>query len=294
MFKYQLSAFADEASKQLDLQLEALRRNGINRIELRGVDGKNVADLTNDEAAAVRKKLDAAGVELSSMGSPFGKYPIEAEFDKHLTAFKRGLEICDILGTKRIRMFSFHIPAGDAAASWRGKVIDQLGVMLEEAEKAGIFLAHENEKGIYGDTAERCLDLAETFAGKMGCSFDPANFIQCGVKPIEAYPMLEKWITYMHIKDAMMADGAVVPAGCGDGSVGEILKKLGAKADAMTLTLEPHLAGFVGLGALQTEEVKHKYSYATNDEAFDAAVTALKGLLTGNGYAEKETGIWAL
>ncbi|HAA24848.1 MAG TPA: xylose isomerase, partial [Ruminiclostridium sp.] len=46
----------------------------------------------------------------------------------------------------------------------------------------GIILAHENEKGIYGDTPERCVDIIKS----MNCDyvravFDPANFIQCDV-----------------------------------------------------------------------------------------------------------------
>ena len=165
--------------------------------------------------------------------------------------------------------------------------------MLEDAKAAGVLLAHENEKGIYGDIDDRCVDLMEVFGDRMGCIFDPANFIQSGVKPIEAFPKLEKWITYMHIKDALLDGGAVVPAGKGDGNVADILAALGKKADNMTLTLEPHLTVFDGLKALQDEKLTHKYHYASKGDAFDAAVNALKDVLTGNGYAEKETGIWA-
>lgn len=293
MFSYQLSAFADEAGQQLEVQLEALKKNGITLIELRGVNGKSVADLTNEEAASAKKQLDDAGVKLSSMGSPYGKYPIEEDFAPHRDRFRRGLELCSILGADRVRMFSFFIPKGDDAANWRGKVIDQLGLMLEDAKAAGVLLAHENEKGIYGDIDDRCVDLMEVFGDRMGCIFDPANFIQSGVKPIEAFPKLEKWITYMHIKDALLDGGAVVPAGKGDGNVADILAALGKKADNMTLTLEPHLTVFDGLKALQDEKLTHKYHYASKGDAFDAAVNALKDVLTGNGYAEKETGIWA-
>ena len=34
---------------------------------------------------------------------------------------------------------------------------------------------HENEKGIYGDTAERCLDVLEACEGKLRAVFDPAD-----------------------------------------------------------------------------------------------------------------------
>ena len=49
MFKYQLSAFADEASQVVLEQIAALKKNNVSLIELRGVDGTSVARLTDDE-----------------------------------------------------------------------------------------------------------------------------------------------------------------------------------------------------------------------------------------------------
>ena len=294
MAQYQLSAFADEASRMLSEQLEAMKNNGIALIEMRGVDGKSVADLTDDEAKEAKRKLDDAGAALSSLGSPYGKYPIEQPFEAHLDAFKRGLEITKILGANRIRMFSFFMPReGDSKpADWRGKVIDQLGQMLDLADDAGIRLCHENEKGIYGDIDDRCVDLMEVYGDRMGCIFDPANFIQCGVKPIEAFPKLEKYITYMHIKDALLENGAVVPAGMGDGNVKDILDRLAARADNMTLTLEPHLAVSAGLTELQDEKLNHKFRYQARLTAFNAAVSALKVILNDLGFVEGGKGTW--
>ena len=97
----------------------------------------------------------------------------------------------------------------------------------------------------------------------------------------------------MHIKDAIMADGAVVPAGKGEGDIPFILDALGKKADKMILTLEPHLTVFSGLKGLQDEELTHHYSYPSAEAAFDAACDALKDVLKGIGYAEAETGVWA-
>ena len=293
MFKYQLSAFADEASQVVLEQIAALKKNNVSLIELRGVDGTSVARLTDEQAKEARKKLDDAGIKLSSMGSPYGKYAIEKDFGEHRDFFRRGLEICKILGADQIRMFSFFMPEGCNPADWRNKVIDQLGLMLEDATAAGIKLLHENEKGIYGDIDDRCVDIMQVYGDKMGCIFDPANFIQSGVKPIEAFRKLEKWITYMHIKDAIMADGAVVPAGKGEGDIPTILDALGKKADKMILTLEPHLTVFEGLKGLQDEELTHHYTYPTPEAAFDAACDALKEVLAGIGYAETENGVWA-
>lgn len=280
MAQYRLSAFADEASPILDDQIKALQEEGISLIELRGVDGKNVSALTLEEAAAVKAKLDAAGIRLSALGSPYGKASLGEPFETHLALFRHGLEICKVLDCRRIRMFSFYPAEGVSPEDSREEVLRRVGVMLEMAEEAGIQLVHENEKGIYGDVAARNADLLTVFGDRLGFAFDPANFIQCGVNPLEAYEQLHDRITYMHIKDAFLSDGAVVCAGHGDGHVAEILRRLNQEREGeIILTVEPHLTVFDGLSALQDEELKHHEHYPDSRTAFHAAVTALKDML---------------
>ena len=292
MARFILSAFADEADKMLDGQIEAMKENGVACVELRGVDGKNVKDLTIDEAKNVRARLDAAGIRVSSMGSPFGKISVTDDFEEHLKQFAHALELCKVLGCDRMRMFSFYYPKDEDPEKYQDVVFERIEKMLELAEKAGVTLCHENEKGIYGDIASRCLKLIEHFGGRLKCIFDPANFIQCGEKPIENFALLKDHIYYMHIKDALLANGAVVPSGCGDGNVPEIIRQLSARADGMVLTVEPHLTVFDGLKNLQDEEVKHEYTYASSREAFHAAVSAIQKILKDQGFESKKTGEW--
>ena len=280
MAKFILSAFADEASPMLDEQIKTLQEEGVSLIELRGVDGKNVSNLTLEEAAAVKVKLDAAGIRLSALGSPYGKANLGVAFDEHLALFKHGLELCKVLDCKRIRMFSFYPAEGKSMADSREEVLRRLEIMVQLAEEAGVQLVHENEKGIYGDDTARNADLLNVFGKRLGFAFDPANFIQCGVNTLEAYDALRDRITYMHIKDAFLSDGAVVCAGHGDGNVPEILRRLNAeREDEVILTVEPHLTVFKGLNDLQEEELKHHESYPDSRTAFHAAVQALKDIL---------------
>ena len=280
MAKFILSAFADEASPMLDEQIKALKEEGVSLIELRGVDGKNVSTLTLEEAAAVKAKLDAAGIRLSALGSPYGKASLGVAFDEHLALFKHGLELCKALDCKRIRMFSFYPAEGVSPEDSREEVLRRLEIMVSLAEEAGVTLVHENEKGIYGDDTARNADLLQHFGDRMGFAFDPANFIQCSVKPIEAFDVLHNRITYMHIKDAFLSDGAVVCAGHGDGNMSEILRRLNAeREDEVILTVEPHLTVFKGLSDLQDEELKHHEAYPDSRTAFHAAVQALKDIL---------------
>ena len=280
MARFLLSAFADEAADGLNEQIAALRAEGIGMIELRGVNGKSCADLTPGEAERIAEALSRAGIGLSALGSPYGKYPIDRPFDAHLADFRRGLELCRILNCRRIRMFSFFMPRGDDPARWRDDVMGRLSVMLEEAERAGVQLLHENEKGIYGDTDERCQDLLDRFGGRLGFIFDPANFIQCGVDPLRAFERLHDRITCMHIKDALKADGAVVRAGRGDGSLRQILSRVQLERSGdFVLTVEPHLTVFGGLKDLQRESLANGEVFNDRKYAFHAACDALKDIL---------------
>ncbi|MBQ7101209.1 MAG: TIM barrel protein, partial [Clostridia bacterium] len=114
MLDFILTGFADEAAKELDGQIAALKRNGMSYFEPRGIDGKNIADFTVEEAKALKEKLDANGIRVSSIGSPFGKIEIDEDFEPHFEKFKNTVEVAKILDTKFIRMFSFFFTKGQS------------------------------------------------------------------------------------------------------------------------------------------------------------------------------------
>ena len=75
--------------------------------------------------------------------------------------------------------------------------------LMSQVKDGDIILLHENEKGIYGDTAKRCTDiLSEVNSKSLGCIFDPANFVQCSEDVICAWNKLKDYIKYLHIKDS--------------------------------------------------------------------------------------------
>ena len=274
----QIFAFADEASGQIDKQIAAMQRNGLQGLEIRGVDGQSIADITVEKAREVRRKMDDAGLVVWSMGSPIGKIGIGDDFAPHLDKLRHVLELADVLGAKNVRMFSFFVPEGKAA-DYRTKVIDQVGQMVQVAHGSGIALCHENEKDIYGDMAVRCHELLATFPELCGI-FDPANFIQCGQDTLEAWQLLKDRIKYLHIKDALKS-GKVVPAGAGIGAVKQILDEYRAMGGT-AVTIEPHLSVFDGLKNLEQAGNRtqiDEYCYQSSDAAFDAACNAFKALL---------------
>ena len=272
-------AFADESSANVDEQIQAMLRNGLDGLEIRNVDGVNVADITEEKAYEVKAKMDAAGLTVWSVGSPIGKIEIGKE-SEHIEKFKHVLRVAKILGAANIRLFSLHIHDGRRPDECTEEVLSFLKKLLSLAEGSGVTLCHENEKDIYGDVPERCLIIHRTLP-EIKAVFDPANYIQCGADTKTAWELLKPYVKYLHIKDAL-PDGNVVPAGKGVGNLPAIIKEF-TDMGGSAMTLEPHLHVFAGLAELESKGqnsiVGEVYSYASNELAFDAAAAALKELI---------------
>ncbi len=278
-----LCAFSDEANPTLEGQIKAMKRNGIGLTELRSIAGKNVKDLTLEEAAQIKEVLDAAGIAVWSIGSPLGKVDITADIDEYLKIVEHVCKLANVFGAERIRMFSFF-----GAYDQPEKVYEYLRRMIEVADRYGVKLCHENEKDIYGDTLERVLLIMHNVQG-LYYVYDPANFLQVEQPAVETLKALHSKTEYFHIKDVIASTGEIVPAGYGDGMIDTLISMIDPRQD-IVLTLEPHLRVFAGYAQIDSQEMKNKYTFENNEVAFDAAVNALKALLEKNGYVQTEGG----
>lgn len=274
-----LSGFSDEIAPEFDKQLETIKEFGISHIELRAADGINVSDFTGEKVKEIKAKLAAAGIAVSSIGSPIGKIGIAEEFAPHLDKLKRTLEIQKELDAPYVRMFSFYLPKDRDPDEFREEVLDRMGKMVEEAEKWDSVLLHENEKGIYGDNVSRCKDLMDAFYGPhFRAVFDFANFVEVGQQTLPAYENLKPYIEYVHVKDALMKEKKVVPAGRGDGHVKEILADLIGGGWKGFLSLEPHLTDFAGLAALE-QDAQKRGGALDGKSAWKLALDSLRAIL---------------
>lgn len=280
--EYLLTGFADEIDQDLTIQIENLQKLGMHYVEMRGVDGNNLIYHTDEKVKEIKSRLDAAGIALSALGSPLGKIGIEDPFEKHFEEFKRAVEIAHKMETKNIRMFSFYVPEGKGA-QYKEQVFDRLGQFVDYAAANDAVLLHENEKGIYGEMAAECRELMDAFYGDhFKAIFDFANFVQAKQDTLEAYELLKKYITYIHVKDALWENGSVVPAGMGDGNVAAILKDLYAKGFTGFLSLEPHLfnfSGFAGLEKGKDAVTGGETKVLSGFEAFSLAHDSLRKIL---------------
>ena len=214
-----ISGFSDEIASDILTQFKVLNRLGISFFEPRGINGKNISSLNDDDVNELKEEMNEHGIKASSIGSPIGKIKLTDDFDEHFELFKRTVKIAKMLETKYIRIFSFYHNGGEWSIDERAEVLRRLRTMISYAKENNIVLLHENEKDIYGDIAERCEDLMkELYCENFKAVFDPANFVQCGTDTRLAYEKLKQYVEYMHIKDALSESGRVVPAGIGDGN----------------------------------------------------------------------------
>jgi sugar phosphate isomerase/epimerase len=177
-------------------------------------------------------------------------------------------------------MFSFY-PADTSTNAHYDQHVDEtverLQMLVDMAEREGFTLLLENEKEIVTDTLARCNTVIKAIdSPNFRFLWDSANFVQVGEKNVveRGWPLLGDYISYVHIKDAVLSDGHVVPAGEGDGQLPLLVEKLKASGYQGVLALEPHLkvaghsTGFSGAEGMRT------------------AVTALRNVMDEVGAVE--------
>jgi 3-dehydroshikimate dehydratase len=267
--EFALSAFADEISPELDVQVATLKRLGVFGLDLRSVDGKNVLNLTDQELDEVAGKCADNGLHVQAIGSPVNKVPLTgANQPLELEKLEKAIHAAQRTGTKLIRIFSPEVPEREYADAWMA-VEAWMAEQIWVAEQAGMILLHENDATFYGAFPNGAQRLFERFGGdSFKAAFDFANTVQIGYRPMrDWFPWLLPHLHTLHIKDAIEVGKKVVPAGEGEGEMVETLKWLGAQGWSGTLTLEPHLASAGKFGGFSGEQL------------FEEAVKALHKVL---------------
>ena len=263
---WKLSAFADEIGSDPELQFSTLENLGVSEIQLRGAWDKSVMELSTSELTELKSIALSHGLGFHGIGSPLGKLNISEDVQISIDGVRTAAAAAHAVGATRVRVFSFYYDSEVGPESIRTQVIDRLGSMLEVAEQSGVTLIHENEKDIYGDTGDRCLDLAVNLPA-LGHCFDFSNFVQCGEDTMECWNKLRDYVVYFDVKDAIAASGKVVPAGEGDGHLEEIFRSAIESGYDDRFNLEPHLSGGGQFGG------------STSPELFLVAVNALNKVL---------------
>ncbi|VTR97329.1 Xylose isomerase domain-containing protein TIM barrel OS=Isosphaera pallida (strain ATCC 43644 / DSM 9630 / IS1B) GN=Isop_2191 PE=4 SV=1: AP_endonuc_2 [Gemmata massiliana] len=282
---FTLSAFADEISPDPREQVAVLKASRVRFIEFRSIHKTNVLSLTDDQIKEFKALIDGEGIALSAIGSPIGKVAVDAPFEPHLDKFKRAIELCGVLGTRGIRVFSYYPPGNDPnfdPANWpahRAEVIRRMGAKAEIAARNSVVLFHENEHRIYGDSPDRVADILGTVnSPALRAAYDAANYTYGNFDPVEGWEKTKAYTSHFHIKDWKRGGHAAghdygVIAGTGDGNVAHSVRGAIAMGYKGFAVMEPHLRGGGPTGGVTGPDL---FPYAT--DAFRAILRECGGV----------------
>ena len=92
-----------------------------------------------------------------------GKIKITDDFEPHFETIPACCGIGKAVGSTVYPHVQLYIPEGEDPAQYKEEVFSRMKRMVDYAVEQDVVLLHENEKEIYGDIANRCLELMEAF-----------------------------------------------------------------------------------------------------------------------------------
>jgi len=290
-----LTGFADEASSDFAIQIQATQELGWRFIEARNINGKNLSSLTDAEFEDVERRLDASGIRINCFGSAVAnwqRHPRKAEdFEASKTELERVFPRMEKLGVKLLRGMSFLTPADEAPDSPELEAIIFRKVLLLNKMCAdhGIVYGHENCMNYGGLSHLHTLKLLDAVHhDNFKLIFDTGNptfnYRHIGASP---YPLQSAWefycnvrehIVHVHIKDGLALprpDGARPNAeytypGDGAGDVRAIVRDLVQNGYDGGFSMEPHIAAvFHARNPEQSSETVRYSSYIEYGRRFE-------------------------
>ena len=237
-----ISACTDEISHDLEVALDVLTEEGIEYLDLRGIWGKNVTGLDDDEAAKAKDMIERRGFQVTAISTPIGKTQITDDFEPDIARFQRALELATLLGAPYVRVFSYYV-ADAEAETFRGEALNRLRHLCTMAQPHNIVLAHENEEGGFcAWRPEECVAFHQALPDNFRALFEPCSFAVMNYEPaVDALPQLRPYIAYVHVRDTERGTTRYGVVGEGDVGWREILSELKQSGFQGYLTLEPHL-----------------------------------------------------
>lgn len=270
--RFPLSGFADEISPDLAVQITTLKRLGVSGLDLRGVDGKNVLDLTPERLLEIKAACETEGLHIACIGSPVNKVDFsDGNRRGEMAKLEKSIAAAKTVGVQKIRVFTPHLPEGQEESLWP-ETVAWMREMADLAKAEGVILLHENDAkfiGAYPKYARRLFE--ELGAPHFRAVYDFANGVPLGFRPLnDWFPWLLPHLDSVHIKDAT-PDGKVMPAGEGEGDIRATLEYLMGEGWSGTLSLEPHLQAAGKMGGF------------SGPELFEVAVNALRKVVSEAG-----------
>jgi L-ribulose-5-phosphate 3-epimerase len=246
-----LSIITDEISQDLKHALDVCHDLGVDTVELRTIEGKNIVFHDEESLSQIKALLQSGGFRVCAISSPFLKCALwsdrkgeeqegEAEAQEW-RSLQSSFEIAKLLGAPLVRTFSFLRVTEPMAV--REKVRDVIAEAVRRTEAAGLKLVLENEHACNiatGEEAGWLLNLIRSDA--LGMIWDPGNEAKLGSRPFpDGYDFVRGRVFHVHLKDADR-ERHFVKMGTGIIDYINQFRALAADGYDGTLSLETHYA----------------------------------------------------
>ena len=263
-----LTGFADEAAKDLDGQIRAIKELGWSNIESRNIDGTNIHDLDDNAFDVVCGKLADAGISINCFGSAIANWAksIEKPFDDDLAATRRAIPRMKRLGTKFIRIMSYPPIAGrPMEEQLAAERFARLRIITKMFLDEGLQPLHENCMNYGGQGWKYTLEMLDAVPG-LKLVFDTGNPVNTDDRenPGHRQSAWDFWthvkqhVVYIHIKDGIPAEGDKRTEWCwcgeGNGDVVRIVRDALASGYDGGFSMEPHMALVAHDSSVQSSE----------------------------------------
>jgi L-ribulose-5-phosphate 3-epimerase len=217
-----IGAITDEFSLDVEVALDAMSTLGMTIAELRLIGNRNIIDLTNEEVAGIRTRVEQRGMRVLSIASPVLKCvlpdapPLDDRFQQDVfgSAYtiadqprlsQRAMEIAEIAGAQFIRVFSYWRTV--APEQCHDQIVEALRDLADRAGKRGLTIGLENEHACNVATgAETGRILAALDHPALKSIWDPANASLLGETPFpDGYSKLPaSRVAHVHAKDCFV------------------------------------------------------------------------------------------
>lgn len=225
-YPWKLGIITDEVDPDLGRVLSSfypkyqLRWAEIRNLKLDGVTRYVYNGATHAQVKQIRKQLDDAGLKVSVLDTgvykialpgtqPLGESasdlnPVQGEYEKQLDGLRRASDAAHILGTDRLRIFTFKRVADPNAIFDR--IVEDLHKAIAVAREQNLTLLVENEFDCNVATGTETARLFQTITDRtLMHNWDPGNCYEAGEQPFpKAWDQLDhSRISHIHLKDAV-------------------------------------------------------------------------------------------
>ena len=180
---------------------------GVEFFELKRLFGRRVPDVTDEEVKSVQNVLRVNGATLSSIAPGLFKIPLEPDLISQEAGkrFDMTVELAHRLGTPSVVIFGFVRDERRSEDEALKRIIDVFGPLAARAEREGLTLFLENDRGLWGESPEAVRRIAAGVGSRaFRLNWDPGNLI--GAFPERPYPdsyeLVREHVGHVHVKDA--------------------------------------------------------------------------------------------